>query len=88
VANTKQAKKRVRQANKSRVHNMSMRSMMRTSLKKVTQSIEAGKQEDAKAAYQHACAIVDRYANKGLIHKNKAARHKSALNGHLKKLAA
>jgi small subunit ribosomal protein S20 len=86
LANTKQAKKRVRQAEKNRQHNASMRSMLRTYIKRVAAAITAGDQKAALAAMQEATPIIDRMANKGIIHKNKAARHKSRLISHIKDL--
>lgn len=86
MANTKQAKKRVRQAEKSRQQNTSMRSMLRTYIKKVTAAIAKGNQADAKAAMQAATPVIDRMASKGIIHANKAARHKSRLSAHIKQL--
>jgi len=88
VANTPQAKKRARQNEKARKHNASMRSMGRTYLKKVLSAIQTGDQAAAQAAYVSAVAVIDRIADKGLIHKNKAARHKSRLNAKLKAMAA
>ena len=86
MANTKQAKKRVRQAEKNRRHNTSMRSMLRTYIKKVTAAISAGDPQKALASLQEATPVIDRMSNKGIIHKNKAARHKSRLTDHIKKL--
>jgi small subunit ribosomal protein S20 len=86
LANTKQAKKRVRQAEKHRRHNASMRSMLRTYIKKVAAAIGGGNEEVALASLKEATPIIDRMASKGIIHKNKAARHKSRLVGHIKKL--
>lgn len=88
MANTPQAKKRARQNEKARKHNASMRSMGRTYLKKVLAAIATGDKATAQAAYVSAVAVIDRIADKGLIHKNKAARHKSRLNAKLKALAA
>lgn len=88
MANSKQAKKRVRQAEKSRRHNASMRSMLRTSIKKVLGTIQAGEPAAAEAALQSTIPMIDRMVSKGIIHKNKAARHKSRLTAHVKKLAA
>ena len=88
MANTKQAKKRVRQAEKHRRHNASMRSMLRTYIKKVVASIAAGDQKAATVSLQEATPIIDRMATKGIIHKNKAARHKSRLTAHIKKMVA
>lgn len=87
MANTPQAKKRARQNEKARKHNASMRSMGRTYLKKVLAAIATGDKAAAQAAYVSAVAVIDRIADKGLIHKNKAARHKSRLNAKLKALA-
>lgn len=86
MANTKQAKKRARQAEKHRKHNASRRSMLRTHIKKVVYAIEAKDLEKAREAYNAAVPIIDRMATKGLIHKNKAARHKSRLSTHIKTL--
>jgi len=88
VANTRQAKKRARQAENRRKRNASQRSMLRTYIKKVESALEKKQLEAAKEAYQHAVSIIDHMATKGLIHKNKAARHKSRLNARIKKLAA
>lgn len=88
MANTPQAKKRARQNDKARKHNASLRSMVRTYIKKVVVAIEAGDAEAAKAAYIAAVPVIDRIADKGIIHKNKAARHKSRLNAQIKGLAA
>ena len=88
MANSAQAKKRARQNDKTRLHNASLRSMVRTYLKKVVAAIEAGDQKAAKEAYDKAVPVVDRMADKGIIHKNKAARHKSRLNAQIKALAA
>lgn len=86
MANTKQAKKRVRQAEKHRRHNASMRSMLRTYIKKVAAAIAAGDQPAAITSLREATPIIDRMASKNIIHKNKAARHKSRLNATIKKM--
>ena len=88
MANTKQAKKRVRQSETHRRHNTSMRSMLRTYIKKVVTAIATGDQKAATASMEEATPIIDRMATKGIIHKNKAARHKSRLTAHIKKMAA
>lgn len=87
MANSPQAKKRARQNEKRRTHNASLRSMVRTYIKKVVAAIDAGDAEKAKTAYAAAVPVIDRMADKGIIHKNKAARHKSRLNAQVKKLA-
>jgi len=86
LANTAQAKKRARQAEKHREHNASLRSMVRTYLKKVYAAVEAGDKSTAETSFSAAVPVIDRMADKGLIHKNKAARHKSRLSAHIKRL--
>ena len=88
MANSPQAKKRARQNDSARKHNASMRSMLRTYLKKVVAAVESGDNEAAKAAYSAAVPVLDRMADKGLIHKNKAARHKSRFSARIKAMAA
>jgi small subunit ribosomal protein S20 len=88
VANSPQARKRARQAEKRRSHNASLRSLVRTNIKRVVAAIQTGDAEQARAAYSKAVPVIDRMADKGIIHKNKAARHKSRLNAQIKALAA
>lgn len=88
MANSPQARKRARQAEKRRTHNASLRSLVRTSIKKVDAAISSGNAEEAKTAYASAVPVIDRMADKGIIHKNKAARHKSRLNAQVKALSA
>ncbi len=87
MANIKSAKKRARQAEARRQHNASQRSMMRTTLKKAIAAIGGGDKEAAQAAYVNVTSALDSAANKGLIHKNKAARHKSRLAAKIKAMA-
>lgn len=87
LANTKQALKRSRQAEKHRVSNKWQMSRMTTYIKRVLEAISSGDATKARAAYQSATSIIDRLAKKGLIHHNKAARHKSRLNKHIVALA-
>ncbi len=84
MANSPQAAKRARQADKRRLRNKARLSTMRTGIKKVIKAIKAGDSDAARTAYIQAVPMIDRLANKGLIHKNKAARHKSRLNAHIK----
>ena len=63
-----------------------MRSMMRTCIKKVYYAIEAGDKATASTAYAEAVPVIDVMARKGLIHMNKAARHKSRMNAQIKGL--
>ncbi|PSS72971.1 30S ribosomal protein S20 [Shewanella algae] len=88
MANSKTAKKRALQSEKRRQHNASRRSMLRTYVKKVIAAIKAGDYKAATEAFAVAQPILDRMATKGLIHKNKAARHKARLNARIKALAA
>lgn len=87
MANSVQARKRAKQAEKHRQHNMALRSRMRTFIKKVQAAILSGNQDAAQKAFQEAQPIVDSMVNKGLIHKNKAARHKSRLVARIKAMA-
>jgi len=86
LANSAQAKKRARQADAHREHNAAQRSKLRTFVKKVVKAIAVGDKAQAEAAYKEAVPMVDKMANKGLIHKNKAARHKSRLNARIRAL--
>ena len=83
MANTAQAKKRIRQSDRNRLRNVNAMSKMRTHIKKVINAINAGDKAAAEAAYKVAVPIIDRTAQKGMIHANKAARHKSRLNQHI-----
>ena len=83
MANIKSAKKRAVQSEKRRKHNASRRSMVRTFIKKVDAAIAAGDKEAAQNAVLVMQPLVDRQAAKGLIHKNKAARHKSNLTARI-----
>ena len=86
MANSAQARKRARQAEDARQRNASQRTMMRTYVKKIVNAIAAGNKDGAAEAYKVAIPVLDRMADKGLIHKNKAARHKSRLNAQIKAL--
>jgi small subunit ribosomal protein S20 len=87
MANTAQAKKRARQAEKSRIRNAGQRSNLRTFIKKVIAAVNAGDKEKAQTAFNTAMPVIDSAVTKGLIHKNKAARHKSRLNTKVKAMA-
>ncbi|MCX8145329.1 MAG: 30S ribosomal protein S20 [Azovibrio sp.] len=88
MANSAQARKRARQATKQRAHNASLRSTLRTAIKRVRQAIAAGDKAAAQSVFQTSMAVVDRIADKKIIHKNKAARHKSRLSAQIKALSA
>jgi small subunit ribosomal protein S20 len=87
MANTAQAKKRARQAEKSRIRNAGQRSNLRTFIKKVIAAVNTGDKEKAQAAFQTAVPVIDSAVTKGLIHKNKAARNKSRLNSKVRAMA-
>ncbi len=80
MPNIKSAKKRVRQAAKNRLRNKHQISTMRTYVKNVVKAIQAGDRELAQSAYAKAVSVLDATVSKGMIHKNKAARHKTRLN--------
>jgi len=87
MANTAQARKRARQSEHRRQHNASLRSELRTAIKKVRKAIAAGDKAGATAAFRESSSVVDRIADKNIIHKNKAARHKSRLAAQVKAMA-
>lgn len=86
VANIKSAAKRAKQAEIRRQHNVALKSRMRTAIKNVVKAINAGDAKTAAETYRTAVPEIDRMAGKGLIQKNKAARHKSRLNKAIKGL--
>ena len=87
MANTAQARKRARQSIKQNMHNASQRSELRTAVKKVQKAILAGDKAAAQKIYQESMGVIDRIADKKIIHKNKASRHKSRLAAQVKALA-
>ena len=84
MANTAQARKRARQAIKQRAHNASLRSTLRTAIKKIIKAVEGGDKADAQSAFNENISVIDRIADKNIIHKNTAARHKSRLSSAIK----
>lgn len=88
MANTAQARKRARQAAARNKHNSSLRSMMRTTIKRVQHAIDSGDQDLANELFRKATSVIDRVADKNIIHKNKAARHKSRLSQAIKALSS
>lgn len=87
MANTAQARKRARQAVQHNAQNSSQRSTFRTAIKAVRKAIESGDKAVAAQVFQSSVSTIDRIADKDIIHKNKAARHKSRLAAALKALA-
>jgi small subunit ribosomal protein S20 len=88
VANIKSAKKRAKQTVVRNTRNTAQRSMLRTAVKKVLKALDANDAAGAQAAFAVAQPILDRFSSRGLIHKNKAARHKSRLTARIKALQA
>jgi len=88
MANTKSAEKRARQAVASRAQNVAQRSKARSAVRKVIEAINAGTKAEAAAALKAAAPVIDSMARKGIIHRNKAARHKSRLAAQVKAMAA
>lgn len=87
MANSAQARKRARQNDHQRQHNMALRSKYRTAVKKVRKAIDAGDKSAAQALFQISMAVIDSIADKRIVHKNKAARHKSRLSAAIKAMA-
>ncbi len=88
MANTAQARKRARQANKQNAHNTSLRSRLRTAIKTVQKAIKIGDKAAAAIIFQREQSTIDSLADKKMVHKNKAARHKSRLSAAIKALPA
>ena len=88
MANSAQARKRARQAVKQNAHNASLRSTLRTAIKKVRKAIDAGDKAAAQKQYQESQAVIDRIADKKLVHKNAVSRTKSRLSAQIKALGA
>jgi small subunit ribosomal protein S20 len=86
MANSKQAAKRAKQASKQRTANVGLRTTLRTAIKKVKTAIAAGDGKAAQAAFDANVSTIDRIADKKIIHKNKASRHKSRLAQQVKAL--
>ena len=88
MANTKQAAKRAKKSIKQRAANMSLRTTLRSAIKKVQKAIATGDAKAAEAALKAEQSTIDAIADKRIIHKNKAARHKSRLAKQIKALGA
>ncbi|MFN7096821.1 MAG: 30S ribosomal protein S20 [Gammaproteobacteria bacterium] len=87
MANIASAKKRARQSEVRRIHNAGLRSMVRTYIKKVVNALAAKDVKNAVTAYNDAVPVIDSMVNKGIIHRNKAARHKSRLTAQIKAIS-
>ncbi|MDR2839387.1 MAG: 30S ribosomal protein S20 [Azonexus sp.] len=87
MANTKQARKRVRQNLAASQHNKSLRSRVRSAVKSVRKAIAAGDKQAAAEVLRKASGTIDKIADKNIIHKNTAARNKSRLSAAVKSMA-
>lgn len=87
MPNHKSAKKRVRQNEKRRAINRSNRSNLRTQIKKLRSAISVSDQGKTQELLNPTVSAIDKAVNKGLLHKNTAARYKSRLTGHVNALA-
>jgi small subunit ribosomal protein S20 len=87
MANIDSAKKRARQSEVQRVHNASLRSRMRTAVKRVRKAIADGDKESAQRELRAAGSMLDSTAGKRIVHKNMAARNKSRLTAAVKAMA-
>jgi small subunit ribosomal protein S20 len=88
VANTKSAEKAARQAAEHRTHNVTLRSRMRTAIRKVNDAVAKGNKDEAQSSYRAAVPIIDSMVNKRIIHRNAADRHKSRLSVRVKSVGA
>ncbi len=86
MANTKSAEKAARQAEKHRARNVALRSRMRTAVRSVNAAIAGGDPEAARTSYNQAVPVIDSLVGKQIIHRNKAARHKSRLAARIRAL--
>lgn len=84
MANIASARKRARSAEKSRQHNVMMKSRLRTHIKSVVKAIKAGNKDAAQKLYLDSISVIDTSARKGIIHANKAARYKKRLNSRIR----
>ncbi len=87
MANTKSAGKAARQSTVHRARNDALTSQLRSAIRKATNALKTGTQAEASAALAQATPIIDSMVNKGIIHRNKAARHKSRLTKQVAALA-
>ncbi|MBU0466027.1 MAG: 30S ribosomal protein S20 [Proteobacteria bacterium] len=84
----KSAKKRMRQDKKRNLSNKSLKSEVRTSIKKLSERIEGKNLEEAKVSLNKTVSLLDKAAKKEIIHKNAASRKKSQLTSKIKQIAA
>lgn len=87
MANIASARKRARQAEKRRQHNAALRSELRSAVRNVRKAISTGDKKAARETLERSTSIIDSIADKKIIHKNAAARHKSRLAARIKAMA-
>ncbi|HEY2961696.1 MAG TPA: 30S ribosomal protein S20 [Pyrinomonadaceae bacterium] len=86
MPNHKSAEKRVRQSEKRRVINRSHRTKVRTYIKKVRTALESGSAQEVQRVLPEAISVIDKSVQKGVLHANTAARHKSRLTSQANQL--
>ena len=79
MPNHKSSEKRVRQSEKRRVINRSNRTKVRTYIKKVRAALDSGKSDEIQSVLPETISVIDKAVQKGVMHKNAAARYKSRL---------
>ncbi len=87
MANTAQARRRARQADKHRARNFGLRSKVRTYIKRVSEAIERQDKSSAEQAYREAVRAIDQVVSRGVLHANAAARRKSRLSARIRALS-
>jgi small subunit ribosomal protein S20 len=88
MANHKSAEKRIRQTERRNEVNRRNRARLRTQVKALRAAIEAGDQQQAKAALNEAVSLIDKSIQKGVLHRNAAARYKSRLTVRVSQMTA
>jgi small subunit ribosomal protein S20 len=86
MANHKSAEKRNRQAERRNEVNRRNRGTLRTEIKRLRAAVEEGNREEAQTLLPKTVSVIDRSVQKGVLHKNAAARYKSRLTGSVSKL--
>lgn len=87
MANSKQARKRARQAGARNALKSSQRSRVRSAIKSVRKAIDGGDAKAAQEVFRSATKVIDSLADKNVVHKNHAARNKSRLAAAIKAMA-
>ncbi len=88
MPNHKSAEKRDRQNARRNVLNTASRTRLRSNIKKIRVALAAGKKDEAQALLPAIVSVIDKSVQKGVLHKNAAARHKARLTSHVNELLA